>query len=173
MINPNFIKKLQEFCTDDHEVAKGIHFGFLYTFKDDIPYLEEYFLEGSKSVFPYEDYQIYAINLLKKDVETGKTHLIIPLFATKDEGEFQDFLKILSRYHINSKGHLNNQLGYAIFGDTDKDEFYVLKSKLEGDFDIKKLAEVVSKYYETTNFALKLSGYFKNSCLFDYNGATN
>lgn len=167
-INPKFLAKLKEFCTDEQEISKGLHFGFLYTHKDEFPHLEEYFLEGSTSVFPYEDYQIYAINLTKKDLETGEVRLLIPLYAYEDNGEFEEFMTLLARLHVSSTGHFNKKLDYSIFNPTDKNAFFQLKTKLGDQFDLVQLATVVAKYYETTGYAKNLTNYLSASCYQDY-----
>lgn len=167
-INPRFMAKLDEFCSDDYKKSKGIHFGFLYTHKDSHPCLESYFLDGENSVFPYEDFTIYGINLLTTNTDTGVSELKIPFYTFEDKGEFEEFMILLGRLHISSTGHFNKKLDYSIFKDTDKDAFFQLKSQLGKDFDLQKLAKVVAKYYETTGYAQGLTNYFKASCLQDY-----
>ena len=167
-INPRFLAKLDEFCKDNYEKSKGIHFGFLYTHKDKHPYLENYFLDGDYSVFPYEDFTLYGINLLTTNTETGVSELKIPFYTYEDNGEFEDFMKLLARLHVSSTGHLNKKLDYSIFNPSDKDAFFQLKTKLGDQFDLFQLASVVAKYYETTGYAKNLTNYLSASCYQDY-----
>lgn len=173
MINPEYLQMLKScgLSKNIHEEAKGIHFGFLMTYKDDFPALKEYLLNEDREIFPYEEFQVYQINLCKTNTDTLKPELKVPLFAGVSNDEFSIFLDLLSQYHVSSKGHLNNSLDFSIFDrDTkvDKKALEIAKTGLD-KFDINKAAIVISNYYETTKYATKLAAYLGGSAfLQDY-----
>lgn len=168
MINPEYLSKLKEFCSTDREITEGLFFGFLVTYRDDHPDLESYMLDGNTSVFPYEKFQEYAINLCKKNVDTRKTELIVPLFGYTSTGEFDAFLQILGNYNVGGNGHYNNVLEYSIFGKDDKKAFIEIKTRLGDSYAPEKLAMVISSYYELTKFAKKLDKYLREDAFIGY-----
>lgn len=175
MINREFIELLKQ--TDlgntPSQIARGIVFGFLITYKDDFPALKDYLLDESehRPIFPYDQFQEYQINLCKTNPETLKLELKVPLFSGLQQGDFDKFLNLLLLYNVNSKGHLNHQLSFVIFDadvSVDKKALEHI-SRYEG-FSLTRAVEVIAKYYETTEFATKLSKYLlSNNFKQDYN----
>ena len=169
MINPEYLNKLKEFCSTEREITEGLFFGFLVTYRDEFPDLESYMLDGNASVFPYDKFQEYAINLCKKNVDTRKTELIVPLFGYTSTSEFDEFMVLLGDYHLDSKGHINNPLSYSILEKDDKKAFQEIKTRLGNDYNRNRLAIVISNYYETTQYAKKLGNYLTSGDAFqDY-----
>lgn len=160
VINPEYVAKLKEFCQTPQAISQGLHFGFLMTFREEFPDLNNYFLDGEQSVIPYEEFQLFNINLVKVNATTGKKELVVDLFSHSNSGEFDQFLNLLSNYHIESTGHLNNRLAYSIFGPDDKKAYESIKQRIGAEFKIENLAISVSNYYEVTQFAKKLTKYF-------------
>lgn len=167
MINSEYLNALKEFALTEREVTEGLFFGFLMSLKDKYPDLESYMLDGKHSVFPYEKFQIYNINLCKVDLETGKNELRFPFFGYSSNGEYEIFISLLEENYVGSRGHVNNQKGYSILTEEAEKEFYNLKSKLD-PFDINRLVEVTVDYYRNTEFAKKLSGYLSETAIYDY-----
>mgnify|MGYP007095244089 CR=1 FL=1 len=94
--------------------------------------------------------------------ETLKMELKVPLLGNVVEGEYETFLNTLSNYYVSGKGHINNQLEYSIFdkdGRVDKTAFNNAKAALGKDFDLNKMAIVISNYYESTQYAMKQANY--------------
>lgn len=154
-INTDFIRLCEEYGLDK---SHAFHFAILVTFKGDIPGLESYFLDGERSVFPYEKFQEYSIALMEDDIEERTRKLKVPLFGSGRSEVFDLFLDLLKEKNINNFGHLNNQRGFNIFGSDDRKAFQILMNKNDG-LDIEKLADVVAEYYRTAEFATKLSGF--------------
>lgn len=163
LINPDYINLVLE---SELDKAKGIFFGFLIFYRKSFPELEEYILDDH--ILPYEEFQIYQINLCKLNVNTGEMELKVPFFSHEEKGEFEDFLELLKTYHINSLGHLNNQLSYSIFGTEDKSAFFELKAKLKDHYNPETLAKVISEYYRNTQYASKLHKYLSTGAHQDY-----
>ena len=166
MINPKYIEKLKEFCTPE-EIPEGIFFGFLITYKDEIKGLENYILDGEKSVFPYLKFQRFAINLCKKNLENNRNELIIPLFSFTED-DYDTLLRLLLESHITSTGHPNNKLGFNIFSPNPREMYLRVKTRIK-NFDIHKSAKVIARYYETTEYASKLDKYLEEGFIQDYN----
>ena len=114
-INTDFIRLCEEYGLDK---SHAFHFAILVTFKGDIPGLESYFLDGERSVFPYEKFQEYSIALMEDDIEERTRRLKVPLFGSGRSEVFDLFLDLLKEKNINNFGHLNNQRGFNIFGST-------------------------------------------------------
>jgi 5-methylcytosine-specific restriction endonuclease McrA len=158
MINKEFIKKLKEtnLCNNPNEAAQGILFGFLISEMNEYPELEN--LLFNSGLFPYERFQEYQIQLCKTN-ESGNLELIIPLtgYDVKDN-EFDQFISILETHNTSTLGHVNNQTGFSIFsvGREDLLAYYKTKEELNAQFNIEKLAIVVSSYYETADYPSKL-----------------
>lgn len=166
MINQEYLDLLKKegLAQIPSQRARGLFFGFLITFKEDFPELKDYLLddEEHRAIFPYEDFQVYQIKLCKTNTDTLKMELKVPFLGNSVEGEYEMFLNLLGNYNINSKGHLNLQLEYSIFDKSskvDKDAFNVAKAALGKDFDLNKMAIVISNYYESTQYAMKLANY--------------
>jgi hypothetical protein len=163
MINKEYLELLKECNLNNNpkQEAKGIHFGFLMTFKDDYPALKDYLLDNDREIFPYEEFQMYQINLCTTNPDTLKPELKVPLFETGvGDDEFSLFLTLLSQYHINGRGHQNQQLEYSIFdSDSRVDKEALMKAKAVKDFNLERCAIVISNYYETTKYATKLATY--------------
>jgi len=161
-INSNYLQLLRDNEIDE---AKGLFFGFLITHRKDFHSLQSYILDDH--VLPYEEFMVLQINLCKVN-EKGERELKVPFYSHQSYGEFDLFKSKLAEKYIGGKGHLNNKLEFIIFGPDDEKSYDFVKSKIE-NFDIDKLVEVVSQYYETTRFASKLSKYLKESAIQDYN----
>lgn len=176
-INPQYLKLLKEsgLANTPSQVSRGIFFGFLITFQDDYPMLQDYLLddEEHRAIFPYEDYQVYQINLCRTDDTSLKTRLKIPFFSTLDSGEFKTFLNLLTQNFISGNGHLNNQQDYSIFNNdmqVDTDSYEQAKANLGTDFNLNKMVQVVSRYYLNTKPAKSLTNYLNSAAfLQDYN----
>lgn len=169
MINQEYLDLLKKegLAKTPSQRARGLFFGFLITFKEDFPELKDYLLdeEEHRAIFPYEDFQLYQIKLCKTNADTLKMELKVPLLGNVVEGEYETFLGALGYLNVNSRGHLNNQLEYSIFDKStkiDKDAFNVAKAALGKDFDLNKMAIVISNYYETTQYAMKLANYLNS-----------
>ncbi len=161
MINTEYLDKLKEFCTTEREISQGLFFGFLITYKGDFPDLESYMLDGQNSVLPYETFQLYSINLCKKNVDSRQNELVVPLIGYTDSSEYGEFLTSLHQQNVYNTGHVNNILQFSIFDKDDKKDFNELKTRLGSAYDRDKLAIVVSNYYEITQYAKKLGKYFR------------
>ena len=163
MINKEYLELLKECNLNNNpkQEAKGIHFGFLMTFKDSHPALKDYLLDNDREIFPYEEFQHYQINLCTTNPDTLKPELKVPLFETGvGDDEFDTFLTLLSRYHVTGRGHQNQQLEYSIFDANPKvDKEALMKAKAIKDFNLERCAIVISNYYETTKYATKLATY--------------
>ena len=166
MINQEYLDLLKKegLAKTPSQRARGLFFGFLITFKEDFPELKDYLLdeEEHRAIFPYEDFQVYQIKLCKTNADTLKMELKVPLLGNVVEGEYEMFLNTLSNYYVSGKGHINNQLEYSIFdkdGRVDKTAFNNAKAALGKDFDLNKMAIVISNYYESTQYAMKLANY--------------
>lgn len=165
MINEEFLSLLKEsgLGNNEKQIARGVHFGLLITLKDKVPGFKEYLLdeEEHRPVFPYEDYQVYQINLCKTNPDTLEVELKVPLFQTGvSKDEFDTFLTLLSHYYVTGKGHQNNLLEYSIFDANPKvDKEALMKAKSIDNFDLDRCAIVISNYYETTKYATKLATY--------------
>lgn len=170
MISQDYLNLLKEcgLANNPKQEARGIHFGFLITYKEDYPALKDYLLNDDRRIFPYEEFQVYQINLCKTNAETLKIELKIPLFGGDISGEFEQFLSLLSNYNITSKGHLNNQLDFSIFSGLSSDDKKALSeakininsyNKSNPSFDLNRAVIVTANYYETTKYATKLASY--------------
>lgn len=163
MINKDYLKLLKDcgLSNNPKQEAKGIHFGFLITYKDDFPALKDYLLDEDRQIFPYEEFQVYQINLCKTNADTLKIELKVPLFAGVSNDEFSLFLDLLSGQNVVSSGHLNNKLDFSIFDkDTSVDKKALETAKVSvNNFNMSKAAIVVANYYETTKYATKLASY--------------
>jgi hypothetical protein len=168
MINPDYINLIKQFTSDERELSEALFFGFLMSLKDQFPDLENYMLEGEKSVFPYEKFQVFQIALCETDVETKKTKLKVPLIGFSKSGEFEKFIELLEDRYVTSRGHVNLTRDFSIFDTADEEEFYNLKSKIK-NFDINRLADVTATYYRTAEYATKLTAYLKITAYADYN----
>lgn len=167
-INPEFIDLLKEAGLGNtaRQIDKGIHFGFLISMLQERPSMKEYMLDGEKSVFPYEEFQVYQINFCKTNADSLQLELKVPLFEVGiSQDEFGRFLELLLQYHVTGKGHQNNMLEFSIFekdSRIDKEALQKAKQAIK-DFDLNKCVIVVSNYYETTKFATKLANYLGGS----------
>lgn len=155
MINQEFLDKVKETATTDRDICEGLFFGFLMSFREQFPYMNQYMLDGERSVIPYEKLQPLSINLCQKDID-GINRLKIPLFG-EDASDFSQFIDKLSDYYVTSKGHSNNPTQFSIFGETDRSMFQQTKNELGKDYTLEKLAIVTANYYEVTTFPTKLS----------------
>ena len=165
-INENFIKLLESFCTDKTELAQGLIFGFIVHHKKDFPSLERYLLESNTDSpllgrLKYEDYQRYAINLVKVDTSTGIEQLIVPLYSVSTSEQLDLFKSKLLERHINNLGHLNNQLEFSIFSEDDAEALELYITKKGEEFNIEKLADIAALYYKKASFAKKLCKFLK------------
>lgn len=167
MINSEYLRLLNEFALTEREVSEGLFFGFLMSLKDKYPDLESYMLDGQDSVFPYEKFQMYSINLCKVNLETGKNELKVPLFGYSADGEYEKFIALLEENYIGSRGHVNNQKAFSIISEEAAKEFYTLKAKIN-PFDINRLVQVTVDYYRNTEYAKKLAGYLAEIAIYDY-----
>lgn len=169
-INPSYMKLLEDngLANTPSQRARGIFFGFLISFQNDHPELKDYLLddEEHRAIFPYEDFQVYQITLCQTNSDIMKLELKVPLFGGLATGEFEEFLRILQTMNVNSKGYLNNQLDYSIFGNVlseDISAYTGMKNNLGDKYDIYKVAKTVANYYATTKFAQKLSNYLSGA----------
>lgn len=169
MINQDYLDLLKKegLAQTPSQRARGLFFGFLITYKEEYPELKDYLLddEEHRAIFPYDDFQVYQIKLCRTNADTLKLELKVPIFGNSVEGEYEQFLNLLSNYHLSGKGHANNVLEYSIFDrdkSLDKKAFEAAKTNLNKDFDLNKMAIVISNYYETTQFAMKLANYLNS-----------
>lgn len=167
MINVEYLRLLKEFALTEREISEGLFFGLLMSLKDKFPDLESYILDGEDSVFPYEKFQMYNINLCKVNLENGKNELKVPLFGYSADGEYEKFISLLEENYVGSRGHVNNQKGFSIITEEASKEFYVLKAKLN-PFDLNRLVQVTVDYYRNTEYAKKLAGYLAEIAIYDY-----
>ena len=159
MINKEYLRLLKEnnLSTNPLEQSQGILFGFLISYMNEYPELEN--LLFSSGLFPYEKFQEYQIQLCRTN-SSGNLELIVPLTGTDVTDEYYELCNLLSGYYITSNGHQNSRLEYSIYDDyNDKEALKKAKEILGEEFRIHKAAIVISNYYETTQFAKKFAGY--------------
>ncbi len=159
MINPDYLSIIKQYYTTEQEVCEALFFGFLMENRDQFPFMESYLLDGKKSVIPYERFQELFINFVKKDTDTGKNLLVVPLMGA-DTSDFAEFLVHLQMHHVTNMGHLNNKTKFSIFspGDADKVAYRYVKENVKG-FSPEKLAMVTADYYEFAEFPSKLCNF--------------
>lgn len=158
-INPKYLEMLKNLKLD---TTKGIVFGFLISFKH-IKGLQDFILddeEGKRAIFPYEEFQKYSINLCSLNVNTGENELIEPLFDTGvyEDQDYVTFMKLLELRNIGNQGHINSPVGFNIYSTDDLQALRKTMHMIE-NCDLTKLADVVSEYYQTTNYASKLCNF--------------
>lgn len=156
-INPKYIELLRE---SELNKAKGLFFGFLIFYRKEYPELENYILDDH--VLPYDDFQVYQINLCRLNTDTGEMELKVPFFSFQKTGEFEQLLQLLNERFVFSTGYLNNPLQFSIFEESNEADLAEVKGKIGESFNLTKLADVIAKYYSKTQYATKLSKYLRS-----------
>ena len=169
MINKEYLRLLKEnnLSTNPLEQSQGILFGFLISYMNEYPELEN--LLFSSGLFPYEKFQEYQIQLCRTN-SSGNLELIVPLTGYDVQDEYYELCNLLSGYYITSNGHQNSRLEYSIYDDyNDKEALKKAKEILGSDWSKERAAIVIANYYETTQFAKKFAGYVgSNNFIQDY-----
>lgn len=155
-INEEFINLCKE---NRIPLSEGFLFGVILEFQDQIPELKQFIL--NEGFFDYERYQPLQINLCTTNPETLKPELKVPLFGGVIEGEYEEFLNLLSQKGLTGKGFANNELEYSIFNTNSKVDriaFNLAKGKIK-NFSVEKCATVIVNYYRSTQYAQKFANY--------------
>jgi hypothetical protein len=158
MVNPQ-IKLLSE--EYGYPLEKVIHFHFLMEFKDEVPILESYLLDGDKSIFPYELFQEYQINFCQVDTNDGVLKTKFPLYVTHAEDNlWESFRTLLMDKGMTGRGHANRKLDRSIFSKENLEFKQLERLNREIDkFDLEKAAQVIVDYYLTTEYPLNMDKY--------------
>ncbi len=165
-INEEFISLCKE---NEIPLSEGFLFGIILEFQDQIPELKQFIL--NEGFFDYERYQPLQINLCTTNPETLKPELKVSLFGGMIDGEYEEFLDLLSQRGLTGKGFANNELEYSIFNTNSKIDrvaFSLAKSKIK-NFSVEKCATVIINYYRSTQYAQKFANYVgSDAFIMDY-----
>lgn len=160
----NINEKFKDLCKENEiPLSEGFVFGIFVDFKDIVPGLESLIWkdDNGEGILNYERYQPLQINLCTTNPETLKPELKVPLFGEVVDGEYEDFLDLLSQKGLTGKGFANNELEYSIFNTNSKIDrvaFSLAKGKIK-NFSVEKCATVIVNYYRSTQYAQKFANY--------------
>lgn len=150
------IQALQDECLHTPEnvlFLLGIQYKHLH------PDLEE-FLEN------FGDSEILA----RKFLEYTENGWRLKISLNQELGKkFKKFISELTKVHVGTKGHLNNELKYSIGrGSQESRQAYSNLLISIPDLDNARLARKIASYYESSKYPTKLSKYLTDEAFFDY-----
>jgi hypothetical protein len=161
---------IEEIKINNLDVAESLLFAYAVEFQD-YGLLDT--IINSQIITPMNE-PLYRINLCTHDIENGRLKLKYPLFVnSNNEGFFLEYLSLLGKNGMKTRGHTNNEVQYAVLTNDESTQanFYKLSKSISehrGTFDLQRLVDKTIDYYSNVQMPVKLDKFLSTYAYIAY-----